>query len=135
MHAYTVHEPPEPPVDRIDRAGSLTFIGDRFAPAAVAFGPLWLAANRLWHALALYLATLTVLAGKLPSIDSVRGATGEAVGTLERGWDQVGVEHDESLWFLKGDMMLQVVYRTAAIDAPKALRLATIALGRLSILR
>ena len=63
MQFYTVHEPPEPPIDRIDRAGSLTFIGDRYSPQATALGPLWLLANRLWHAFALYLAAVAVIAG------------------------------------------------------------------------
>lgn len=62
MIFYTVHEPPDAPVDRVDRAESLTFIGDRFAPAAVAFGPLWLLANRLWHAFGLYVAAFALAA-------------------------------------------------------------------------
>lgn len=62
MQFYTVHEPPDPPVDRIDRADSLTFIGDRFVPAAVVFGPLWLIANRLWHAFAAYAVAFAVVA-------------------------------------------------------------------------
>lgn len=61
MQFYTVHEPPEPPVDRIDRAGSLVFISDKFAPAAVAFGPFWLLGNRLWQAFAAYIAALVVI--------------------------------------------------------------------------
>ncbi len=70
MQFYTVHEPPDPPVDRVDRADSLVFIGDRFTPVAVALGPLWLLANRLWHAFGLYvaafaMATLIVLAAGL----------------------------------------------------------------------
>lgn len=62
MQFYTVHEPPEPPVDRIDRAGSLVFIGDKFTPVAVAFGPLWLLANRLWYAFGAYVLALAVVA-------------------------------------------------------------------------
>lgn len=62
MQFYTVHEPPDPPIDRIDRAERLVFIGDRFTSAAVAFGPLWLLANRLWHAFAIYLAALGAVA-------------------------------------------------------------------------
>ena len=61
MQFYTVHEPPDPPVDRIDRAGSLVFIGDRFTPAAVALGPFWLLGNRLWHAFATYLGALAAI--------------------------------------------------------------------------
>ena len=62
MQFYTVHEPPEPPVDRIDRAGSLVFVGDRFTPIAVVFGPLWLLGNRLWHAFGAYLLALAGVA-------------------------------------------------------------------------
>lgn len=69
MQVYTIHEPPEPPADRIDRAGSLRFIGDRFVPQAVAFGPFWLLGHRLWLAFAGYVtaallvATVVLLAG------------------------------------------------------------------------
>lgn len=62
MQFYTVHEPPEPPLDRIDRGSSLVFVGDRFTPLAVAFGPLWLLANRLWHAFGVYLLALAAVA-------------------------------------------------------------------------
>ena len=62
MQFYTVHEPPEPPADRIDRAGSLRFIGDKFVPQALAFGPLWLLAQRLWHAFGIYAAAILCVA-------------------------------------------------------------------------
>ncbi len=62
MQFYTVHEPPEPPLDRIDRAGSLVFVADRFTPLAVVFGPLWLLGNRLWHAFGVYLLALAAVA-------------------------------------------------------------------------
>jgi hypothetical protein len=61
MQFYTVHEPPEPPVDRIDRAGSLVFVADRFTPLAVVLGPFWLLANRLWHAFGVYLLALAAV--------------------------------------------------------------------------
>jgi hypothetical protein len=62
MQFYTVHEPPEPPADRIDRAASLVFIGDQFTRQAVVLGPLWLLANKLWHAFAAYVAALALVA-------------------------------------------------------------------------
>jgi hypothetical protein len=62
MQFYTVHEPPDPPADRIDRAGSLVFVSDRFTPQAVALGPLWLVGNRLWHAFGIYLLALAAVA-------------------------------------------------------------------------
>jgi hypothetical protein len=48
MLTYTVHEPPNPPADRIDRAESLVFVKDGFAWLALLFAPLWLLAHRLW---------------------------------------------------------------------------------------
>jgi len=52
MLTYTVHEPPNPPADRIDRAESLVFIKDGFSWVAVPFAPvwapIWLIAHRLW---------------------------------------------------------------------------------------
>lgn len=62
MHVYTVHEPPDAPVDRIDRAERLKFIGDRFSPVATAFGPLWLLANRIWFGFAIYAGALALIA-------------------------------------------------------------------------
>lgn len=61
MQFYTVHEPPEPPVDRIDRAGSLVFIGDRFTPQAVALGPFWLLSHQLWHAFLAYAGAIALV--------------------------------------------------------------------------
>jgi hypothetical protein len=55
MIAFTVHEPPTPPADRIDRAERLEFIRDGFAPLAAAIPPLWMAMNKLWMVLLLYL--------------------------------------------------------------------------------
>jgi Protein of unknown function (DUF2628) len=48
MITFTVHEPPDPPADRIDRAESLVFIKDGFSWVAAIFAPIWLIAYRLW---------------------------------------------------------------------------------------
>jgi hypothetical protein len=48
MPTYTVHEPPVPAADRIDRAESLVFVKDGFSWLAALFAPLWLIVNRLW---------------------------------------------------------------------------------------
>jgi len=48
MPSYTVHEPPDPPADRVDRAESLVFIKEGFSWLAALFAPLWLLAHRLW---------------------------------------------------------------------------------------
>lgn len=62
MQFYTVHEPPDPPADRIDRAESLVFIGDQFTRQAVVLGPFWLLSNKLWHAFAGYVAAVSIVA-------------------------------------------------------------------------
>jgi hypothetical protein len=48
MQTFTVHEPPSPAADRVDRAESLVFIKEGFSWGAALFGPLWLLAHRLW---------------------------------------------------------------------------------------
>jgi hypothetical protein len=48
MQTYTVHEPPNPPADRIDRADRLVFVKDGFSWAAALFGPFWLLVHRMW---------------------------------------------------------------------------------------
>ena len=56
MQTFTVHEPPNPPADRVDRAESLVFIKDGVAWGAALFGPFWLLAHRLWWPLIGYIA-------------------------------------------------------------------------------
>lgn len=56
MQTFTVHEPPNPPADRVDRAESLAFVRDGFSWAAALFAPIWLLVHRLWWALAGYVA-------------------------------------------------------------------------------
>jgi hypothetical protein len=55
MLVFTVHEPPHPPADRIDRAESLVFVRDGFSWTAALFAPIWLIAHRLWWPLLGYL--------------------------------------------------------------------------------
>ena len=55
MITFTVHEPPNAPSDRLDRAESLVFVKDGFSWVAAVFGPLWMLANRLWLVLVGYL--------------------------------------------------------------------------------
>ena len=55
MQTFTVHEPPNAPADRVDRAESLLFIKDGFSWGAALFGPLWLLAHRLWWPLIGYI--------------------------------------------------------------------------------
>lgn len=107
MSVYTVHEPPSPDADRIERAASLLFIRDGFSWAAAIFGPLWMLAKGLWLVTLAYLVG-TVLIGLALSFAGVAPGWGgliasginvligfEAVSlqrwTLERrGWQMIG---------------------------------------------
>ncbi|HXF53527.1 MAG TPA: DUF2628 domain-containing protein [Hyphomicrobiaceae bacterium] len=62
MIVYTVHEPPEPPADRFDRAEALVFVRDGFSLSAMLFAPLWMALNGMWLVLAGYVALVSLLA-------------------------------------------------------------------------
>ena len=78
MITFTVHEPPSPPPDRLERAESLVFVKDGFSWAAALFGPVWLLVHRLWWAL---LGYVVICAG----MEAVRWAAG-----LDPGWVTVG---------------------------------------------
>jgi hypothetical protein len=54
MLTFTVHEPPNPPADRIDRAERLAFVRDGFSWTAALFTPIWLLAHRLWWPFLIY---------------------------------------------------------------------------------
>ena len=107
MIVFTVHEPPDAPVDRVDRADVLKFIGDRFSPTAAGFAPFWLLANRIWLGFAMYLAACAVIAAAVLAfglgprwVPLLLGALNLIVGfeaaslqrmTLERrGWRTLG---------------------------------------------
>ncbi|MGD9786299.1 MAG: DUF2628 domain-containing protein [Hyphomicrobiaceae bacterium] len=70
MSVYTVHEPPEPAMDRVDRAEAMVFLKDGFNWAAFLLGPVWLLANRLWLALVGFAAAAVALGGALMAIDA-----------------------------------------------------------------
>ena len=74
MLTFTVHEPPNPPSDRLDRAEGLLFVRDGFSWSAALFTPLWLLAHRLWLPLLGYL----VVAGLIE-------AAGQS-GLVQPGW-------------------------------------------------
>ena len=56
--AYTVHEQPQPPADREERAERLKFVREGFSLFAFVFPPLWMLVNRLWLVLIGYLLLL-----------------------------------------------------------------------------
>lgn len=72
-----------------------------------------------------------VAAGASQAFSSVAGLTRSAADTLDGAWDQAAMGLDGTLYFLAGDRMLAVAYRTAAVDVTTALRLATVAVKRL----
>ncbi len=107
MNVFTVHEPPNPPADRIERAEKLEFVRDGFTLLAAVIPPLWMALNRLWIALLAYLLAVAAVgivlgaAGVNQSMISliilaahiVIGFEADSIKrwTLERrGWDEVG---------------------------------------------
>ena len=61
MLTFTVHEPPNPPADRIERADKLVFVKDGFSWMAALFAPLWMLVNRLWWALLGYIVAIVAL--------------------------------------------------------------------------
>ena len=67
---FTVHEQPDPPADRLDRAEALVFVRDGFSYAAAAFAPVWLIAKRQWLALLVYLAVLAAVMLGLAAVDA-----------------------------------------------------------------
>lgn len=56
--SYTVHERPDPPADRDDRAERLQFVRDGFSVFAFVLPPIWMLANRLWLVLFFYVLVL-----------------------------------------------------------------------------
>ena len=61
MLTFTVHEPPTPPADRIERADKLVFVKDGFSWMAALFTPLWMLVHRLWWALLGYVLAVVAL--------------------------------------------------------------------------
>lgn len=114
MVTYTVHEPPEPKSDRVDRAVDLEFVKDGFSWATAIFPPFGLAARRMWLAALGYLIVATLVIWALTRIQAnpgwitlFVGALGIYLGfevstlkrwTLERhGWRTVGVVNGKSI--------------------------------------
>jgi hypothetical protein len=114
MQVYTVHEPPDAPVDRIDRAEQLKFIADRFSPLATALGPIWLLANRIWFGFALYAVALalvvlvvlafglglrwiSLMAGAFNLVVGFEAASLQRLSLEKRGWRTLGTVSGRSI--------------------------------------
>jgi len=61
LAVYTVHEEPEPPSDRIDRAERLVFLRDGFSWSAALWAPIWLVSRRLWIELLAYMLIVAAI--------------------------------------------------------------------------
>jgi|GEM_PF-873769 len=59
--AYTVHEAPDAPSDRGDRAEALVFVPDGFSFAAFLLAPIWLPLKRLWLPAIGYLVVVVLM--------------------------------------------------------------------------
>lgn len=72
MLSFAVHEAPNPPADRIERAAGLFFVKDAFSWSAALFTPFWLIAHRLWLPLLGYLVLVAMLlvAGSVLPLDA-----------------------------------------------------------------
>ena len=144
MTVFTVHEPPSPSLDRLDRAEEMVFLKDGFVWSAFLFGPLWLLANRLWLATAAYLVTAAIVYFVLDAIGIAEAVFGPLLIALNaivafeahwlkankleaKGWSMLGSVSGRGLAdcerrFFEGWLQTQPVMRreiaAAAHDAP-----------------
>ena len=72
-----------------------------------------------------------VASGASQFFGSAAHTPNHSADTLEGIWDQASEGTDGTLYFLKGDKMLTVIYRTSNVGLPDALKLVNIALGRI----
>ncbi len=113
MKSYTIHEPPKPAADRLDRAERLVFVKDGFSFLAAFFSPIWMVLNGLWLVLFIYFvvqAALILTFDALGTGQAVQAAVALALNliigfeadslkrwTLERrGWQLVGTVTGEN---------------------------------------
>jgi hypothetical protein len=107
VNVYTVHQPPGPPLDRIDRAAALVFVRDGFSWGAALFSPFYFLVKGQWVALLAYIVTIVLISALLWStgIDkqwfsiavlALNVFIGFEASTLEkawlsfRGWNEIG---------------------------------------------
>jgi hypothetical protein len=79
MLTFTVHEPPNPPADRMERAEALAFVRDGFSWSAALFSPVWLLAHRMWWPLLAYCLAVVAI-----------GLVGEQLD-FDAGWSSLAV--------------------------------------------
>lgn len=108
MVTYTVHEPPAPEPDRIDRGSELEFVKDGFSWLTAICPPLGFLANGLWLLAIAYLVGASLLAYVLASLKvdpnwigllflTINIYLGFEIATLKRwmldqlGWQTLGV--------------------------------------------
>ncbi|MCL4766113.1 MAG: DUF2628 domain-containing protein [Hyphomicrobiaceae bacterium] len=115
MQAYTVHEAPNRPANRLKRAERLVFVREGFSWMAALFAPLWMLWHRMWLVLLLYVVAVAALDAALLEAGvstqwvalgtlAVHLALGFEAGALRRwkldrrGWRTLGVVtgHSES---------------------------------------
>ena len=109
MAVYSVHEPPSPPADRIDRAEGLVFVKDGFSWSAAFLGPLWLAIERNWRAAAIYVLFTAALLGLMYALGASAPAMSIAVLAINifLGFENAEIERDH--FEAKGWTMLGTV--------------------------
>lgn len=107
MRSYTVHEPPNPPTDRLRRADRLVFVREGFSWLAALFTPLWMLVHGMWLVLIIYLVAVVALGAALVAVGAepqvivltilaLQIALGFEMGALRRwtlerkGWRMLG---------------------------------------------
>lgn len=107
MVTFTVHEPPHPSADRVDRADELRFIKDGFSWLTALVPPLGLAAKGLWLPFVIFCVAIGLVSALISALGADASWTGlvlTAVGlylgfevsTIERamldraGWRMLG---------------------------------------------
>ena len=113
---FAVHEAPNPPADRVERAASLLFVKDAFSWPAALFTPLWLIVHRLWWPLLGYLALVALMleAGSVLAPDAGWIVLGLAALNLLVGLEAAPLR----MWSLarRGDIRLIAGLREATLE-------------------
>ena len=82
MVTYTVHEPPAPAADRVDRSDGLEFVKDGFSWLTALFPPLGFIAERLWIPLVVYLIAVSAFVAALTKLGVFPAWTSLVVSAL-----------------------------------------------------